>query len=172
VNGPNYWKKKDGQGLYDLAEILRCGMIRRFSEALSLSRSVGWLASKPLSNQGGMVNGVGSTERMAMTDLVFPFWIVTQRRGVISLPVEPEDVRGFTAVFTTAEKAAAFMAERHETEWECRQVSRSMLVTFLEDVRVMVGTQGICLDPAKGKCGRKITFDEIERYGAKDAANG
>jgi len=53
-----------------------------------------------------------------MNELAFPFWIVTQRCGLISQPVEPEGMPGFIAAFTTAESAASFMVERDETDWE------------------------------------------------------
>jgi hypothetical protein len=48
--------------------------------------------------------------------LSFPFWIVTQRRGLISKPVESDAMPGFIAAFTTAERAASFMAGRGETQ--------------------------------------------------------
>ena len=41
--------------------------------------------------------------------LEFPFWIVTQRRGLISQPVEPAGMQGFAAAFVSAEDAATFM---------------------------------------------------------------
>ena len=91
----------------------------------------------------------------------FPFWIVTQRRGLLSRPVEPDGTPGFIAAFTTAEKAASFMVSRGESEWENRLVSRSTLSDLKNDLR-QLGFQGLCLDPAKGDGGTKVTFEEME----------
>lgn len=99
-----------------------------------------------------------------MTELTFPFWIVSRRRGVISLPVEPEGVTGYIAGFTTAEKAATFMSQRGETEWENKLVSRASIASLVDELRVMVGIRGICLDPLRGSCGTQISFEEIDRH--------
>ncbi len=48
----------------------------------------------------------------AMTSISFPFWIITQRRDLISLPVEPEGMPGYIAAFTAALDATTFMVER------------------------------------------------------------
>lgn len=77
-----------------------------------------------------------------MAALKFPFWIVTQRRGLISKPVEPDGVPGFIAAFSSAEHAAAFMVSRGETEWENRLVARSTLQDLMADLRLL-GVQGL-----------------------------
>jgi hypothetical protein len=98
-----------------------------------------------------------------MNELTFPLWIVTQRRGVVSLPVEPEGMPGYIAAFTRAEKAATFMSERGETEWENKLVSRSTFTSLMEELRVMVAVRGLCLDPARNTMGTPITFEEIDK---------
>lgn len=97
-----------------------------------------------------------------MAEFSCPFWIVTQRRGLISQPVEPHGMPGFIAAFTTAEKAASFMVGRGETKWENKLVARSTLASLKEDLR-RIGVRGVCLDPAEGECGTKIAFDELEK---------
>ena len=97
---------------------------------------------------------------MALTS--FPFWIVTQRRGLISDPVAPAGMPGFVAAFSTAESAAKFMVGRGETEWENRLVFRSTFRALMTDLR-RIGVQGLCLDPGEGGSELKITFDELER---------
>ena len=97
-----------------------------------------------------------------MAGLNYPFWIVTQRRGLISKPVEPVGVPGFIAAFSSAEKAASFMVSRGETEWENRLVARSTLRDLMADLR-QLGGQGLCLDPSKEEAGTRITFDELEK---------
>jgi hypothetical protein len=77
-------------------------------------------------------------------------------------PVEPGGAPGFIAAFSSAENAAKFMVSRGETEWDNRLVSRSTLVELMGDLR-RLGTQGLCLDPAKDECEAKITFDELGR---------
>src|SRR6185369_7112792 len=62
---------------------------------------------------------------VGMAELNFPFWIVTQRRGLISKPVEPDGMPGFVAAFSSAEKAGSFMVSRGESGWENRLVARS-----------------------------------------------
>lgn len=95
-----------------------------------------------------------------MTDLKFPFWVVTQRRGLISKPVEPDGMPGFAAAFSTAEDAARFMVARGESEWENRLVTGpATLQGFVADLR-RIGLRGICLDPTQGE-GGKVPFDEI-----------
>jgi hypothetical protein len=97
-----------------------------------------------------------------MATLNFPFWIVTQRRGLISKPVEPGGMPGFIAAFSSAEEAASFMVSRGETEGENRLVARSTLRDLMADLR-QLGVQGLCLDPAKDECGSRIAFDELEK---------
>jgi hypothetical protein len=95
-----------------------------------------------------------------MTALKFPFWIVTQRRGLILQPVEPDGMPGFAATFLTAEDAAKFMVARGETEWENRLVTgMATLQNLIADLR-QIGMQGVCFDPAKGG-GEKVPFDEM-----------
>src|SRR4051794_12925104 len=96
-----------------------------------------------------------------MTRLTFPFWIVLQRRNLLSKPVEPDGTPGFIAAFSTAEKAASFMVIRGETEWENRLISRSTLADLKADLG-QLGFQGLCLDPTKGTCGTKVTSVEME----------
>jgi hypothetical protein len=97
-----------------------------------------------------------------MPVLSFPFWIVMQRRGLISKPVEPVGMPGYIAAFTSAPNAAAFMVERGETEWENKLISRSTLSGLLADLR-QIGMQGVCIDPTGDGPGAKITFEEIEK---------
>lgn len=97
-----------------------------------------------------------------MAGLTFPFWIVTQKRGLISQPVEPEGTPGFIAAFSSAQNAATFMVARGETEWENRLVARSTLFSLMSDLR-RLGVQGICLDPTKEEAGIRLTFDELDR---------
>jgi hypothetical protein len=99
------------------------------------------------------------TQEAGLDRLLFPFWIVTQRRGLISKPVEPDGMPGFVAAFSTAERAS-FMAGRGATEWENRLVARATLRELMADLRLL-GMQGLCLDPAKGEGGTKIAFDEV-----------
>lgn len=98
---------------------------------------------------------------MTMRKFSFPFWIVTQWQGLMPLPVEPEEATGFVAVFTTAENAAAFMAERGETEWQNKLVSRITLPTLLESLR-RLDLQGVCLDPGRDQGGSTFTLAELE----------
>src|SRR4051812_44069224 len=97
-----------------------------------------------------------------MATLTFPFWIVTQQRGLISQPVEPEAAPGFIAAFSAATNAAAFMASRGATTWENRLISRATLAGLMIDLQ-MLGVQGLCLDPTNDDCGTKLTFDEMEK---------
>jgi len=92
--------------------------------------------------------------------LRFPFWIVTQHRGLISKPVEPPGMLGFIAAFSSAERATAFMVSRGETVWENRLVSRSSLQEWLTDLR-RLGAKGLCLDPCRENGGTPIPFDEL-----------
>jgi hypothetical protein len=96
-----------------------------------------------------------------MTELMFPFWIVTQRRGLISKPIGPDGMTGFIAAFSTAQNAAAFMVSRGETEWENKLISRSTLLDLMIDLR-QLGIQGLCLDPTKDGTGTQITFSGVE----------
>ena len=96
-----------------------------------------------------------------MSVLNFPFWIITQRRGLISHPVEPSGMRGFIVAFSRAEDAAKFMVSRGETEWENRLVSRSTLRNLMADLR-QIGVQGLVFNPTNDDCGAKITFEELE----------
>ncbi len=91
--------------------------------------------------------------------LRFPFWIVTQRRGFLSKPVEASDP-SFVVAFTSAERAASFMVSRGETEWENRLVSRASLRDLITDLRLL-GIQGLCVDPSREGAGMQVTFDEF-----------
>jgi len=95
-----------------------------------------------------------------MPAIDFPFWIVTQRRGLISLVVEPAGSAGFIAAFSTAGKAAKFMVDRGATEWENKLVSRANLADLVADLRNL-GALGLCLDPTKDGCGTKVAFDQL-----------
>lgn len=92
----------------------------------------------------------------------FPFWIVTQRRGFISKPVELAAVPGFIVAFSTAERAASFMVSRGESEWENRLITRSNLRQLVVDLRAFA-VHGLCLDPAEDAPGTAIPFSELER---------
>jgi hypothetical protein len=93
--------------------------------------------------------------------LSFPLWIVTQRQGLFTKPVELEGLPGFVAAFTAAERAATFMVSRGETEWENRLVSRSSLVDLVRDLR-QLGVKGLCLDPTPEGPTTTIPLDELE----------
>ena len=95
-----------------------------------------------------------------MAGLRFPFWIVTQRRGRTSTPVELDEMPGFVVAFSTAEMAASFMVSRGEPEWENRLVVRSTLADLLADLRKL-GVRGVCLDPGKNRSGEKLAFEEL-----------
>lgn len=77
------------------------------------------------------------------------------------MPVEPEQTPGFIAVFTTAQNAASYMAEREETEWQNKLVSRTTLPSLLESLRRM-GIEGVCVDPANNGCETKIDLNDLE----------
>jgi hypothetical protein len=93
--------------------------------------------------------------------LIFPFWIVTQRRGLFTKPVELDGMPGFVAAFTAAERAATFMVSRGETEWENRLVSRSSLADLVRDLR-QLGIKGVCLDPTAEGSTATIPLEELE----------
>jgi hypothetical protein len=97
---------------------------------------------------------------VAVAEVRFPFWIVTQRRGLISKPVEPDAMPGFVAAFSSAEDAATFMVRRGETEWESRLVARSTLNDLMADLRLL-GMRGLCLDPGGG-AGTTLAFDDLQ----------
>jgi len=95
-----------------------------------------------------------------MAAIDFPFWIVTQRRGLISLLVEPADAAGFIAAFSTAGKAAKFMVDRGATEWDNKLVFRANLADLVADLRNL-GARGLCLNPTKDGGGAKVAFDQL-----------
>jgi len=95
-----------------------------------------------------------------MPTVDFPFWIVTRRSGLISMPVVPDDTPGFIAAFSTAGKATKFMVSRGATEWENKLVSRSTLADLTADLRKL-GIQGLRQDPTKDGYGTKVTFNEM-----------
>jgi hypothetical protein len=96
-----------------------------------------------------------------MSPISFPFWIVTQRRGFKSPPVEADDMPGIIAVFTTAEAAASFMVSRGETEWENKLVARATLASLLAELR-QIGARGICVDPGRNQFGMTFSLDELQ----------
>lgn len=97
----------------------------------------------------------------AMTTLTFPFWIINQRRDLLSLPVQPAGTPGYVAAFSDAQKATAFMVGRGETSWEFKLVSRSSLASLLIELR-LIGMRGLCLDPDEHGGGTAIDFDQME----------
>lgn len=96
-----------------------------------------------------------------MNEMTFPFWIVKQWRGLLSFPVELEDMPGFIATFTTADRAAKFMSERGEMEWQKQLVVRATLPSLLEQLR-QLGVQGVCLDPSRSGCGMRLDLEELD----------
>ena len=90
-----------------------------------------------------------------------PFWVVTQRKGALALPVMPSDAPGYAAAFSTAHLAATYMVKRGETSFEFTLVSRATLRGWADNLRQM-GGKGICLDPAPDRCGDSIDLDEID----------
>ena len=97
-----------------------------------------------------------------MAELKFPFWIGTQRRGLITKPVEPEGMQGFAATFSSAEELARFMVARGETVWENRLVTgNATLSTLLRDLR-QIGMKGFCINPNADGGGVTVAFEELE----------
>jgi hypothetical protein len=94
---------------------------------------------------------------VGMAELSFPFWIVTQRRSLISKPVEPDGMLDFIAAFSSAEKAATFMVSRGESEGENLLVARPTLPELMADLR-LVGMRGLYLYPAKDGAGTQIAL--------------
>lgn len=94
--------------------------------------------------------------------MVFPFWIVTQRRDLISMPVEPEGMPGYVAAFATAQDATTFMVGRGETSWEIKMISRVTLAPLLGDLR-RLGVQGVCLNPT-GDSPTQVGFDTLNEF--------
>jgi hypothetical protein len=90
----------------------------------------------------------------------FPFWIVSQRRGLVLRPVEVDGMPGLIAAFKTAEAAAAFMASRGEKTWENKLVSRSTL-NEMKDSLIRLGLRGFYFDPRSRQNGSDITFDRL-----------
>ena len=70
-------------------------------------------------------------------------------------------MRGFTAAFSTAERATAFMVVRGESEWENRLVARSTLCDLMSDLR-RLGIHGFCVDPAENGGGMRFSFDDLQ----------
>jgi hypothetical protein len=62
-----------------------------------------------------------------VTTINFPFWIITQRRALISMPVEAEGKPGYIAGFSNTQDATAFMLGRGATNWEFKLLSRRTL---------------------------------------------
>jgi hypothetical protein len=52
----------------------------------------------------------------SISNLDSPFWIVTQRRGLIFQPVESDRMPDLIAAFSSAENAAKLMLSRGEKE--------------------------------------------------------
>ena len=97
---------------------------------------------------------------MPIPKLKFPFWVITQRRDLMSLPVVPHDLPGYIAAFSTPQGATGYMVDRGETAWEFRLVSRSTFLDLITDLR-RLGIRGVCLDPAPGDCGARMEFDAL-----------
>ena len=97
---------------------------------------------------------------MPTPKLQFPFWVVTQRRDLMSFPVVPHDMPGYIAAFSTAQGGTAYLVDRGETSWEFRMVSRSTFLDLMADLRNL-GIKGVCLDPRPGECGAKMEFDVL-----------
>jgi hypothetical protein len=94
----------------------------------------------------------------AMASISFPFWLITQRRDLISMPVEPDGMPGEVAAFA----ATTFMVERGETGWEFKMISRSTLAGLLNDLR-LVGKKGLCMNPTNDG-GKKVEFDSLDGF--------
>ncbi len=96
-----------------------------------------------------------------MPNVIYPFWIVTQRRSLISHPVEPEGMKGYAATFSAAEDAARFMVARNGSAWETTLVVGPFsLAPVVADLR-MIGMQGLCFNPTAEGGGVTITFDQL-----------
>jgi hypothetical protein len=52
---------------------------------------------------------------LPLSEPLRPFWIVTQRRGLIFQPVKSDRMPDLIAAFASAENAAKFMVSRGET---------------------------------------------------------
>ena len=97
---------------------------------------------------------------MPTSKLNFPFWVVTQRRDLMSLPIVPHDMPDHIAAFSTAQRATDYMVDRGETSWEFKLVSRSTFLDLMTDLRKL-GIKGVCLDPTPGECGTQMGFDAL-----------
>jgi hypothetical protein len=94
-----------------------------------------------------------------MKALTFPLFLVMSRDGQLTLPLAV--VPGYIATFSNAQKAAAFMDVRGDTNWQMTMIARSNFEMDVEALRKL-GLKGLCLDPTKGSHDTLINFDEIE----------
>jgi hypothetical protein len=78
--------------------------------------------------------------------LTFPFWLISQRHGSVSVPVSAPGTPGFIVAFSSAAAAAEFMESHGETAWELKLVSRHGYDALADDLRA-AGVVGICLNP-------------------------
>jgi hypothetical protein len=110
---------------------------------------------------GSSYGGVSRTRPgpVLMTDLPFPFWLVTRGAGGQSAPVTASP--GRVALFGGADKAAAFMAGRGEAGFEFRLVSRVTFHRLVDDLRASGMRFGV-LDPTPD--GNGPAFDLLALY--------
>ncbi|CAN5496470.1 hypothetical protein BH10PLA2_BH10PLA2_36820 [soil metagenome] len=95
-----------------------------------------------------------------MRSRLFPFWIASQRRGLVMKPVEVEGMEGMIAAFTSAADAAKYMVGRGETLWENKLISRSTIADLRDSLRAL-DLRGFCFDPAPVGEGKKMTLEQV-----------
>ena len=107
----------------------------------------------------------GSKGLVAVAALNFPLWIVTQRRGLISKPVEPDGSRASSPPSVPPNTPPPlWSAEARRSgktgKPENRLVARPTLRDLMADLRLQ-GMQGLCLDPTKDGAGTQVAFDDL-----------
>ncbi len=94
-----------------------------------------------------------------METLTFPLFLVMSRDGQLTLPLAV--VPGYIATFSSAQKAAAFMFIRGDTNWQMTMVTRANFGVDAAALR-QLGLKGLCLDPTRSSHDKLIDFDRIE----------
>ena len=92
--------------------------------------------------------------------LTVPFWIAYRREQSVPRPTVPGNAPGFVAIFSSAQKATAYLVADGETSFSLRQISGPKLSGLIDDLRRM-GMHGFCLDPSANG-GTRFLFNEIE----------
>ena len=95
---------------------------------------------------------------MTPSQLHFPFWLITQRRGPHSVPVFVGSVLGYVACFRSPRDATDFMVGRGETGWEFRLVARADLPALTAELQA-AGALGLMQDP--GGAAMRVNLGEL-----------